>query len=81
MPVDPVASFLRMLASGRDDALLRFSLGNAYMRAANPQDAVTHLAAAVRHATDGRAVLHTDAVAAFPWLDVARLAAEHRTGN
>lgn len=35
-----------MLASGRDDALLRFSLGNAYL-AQEPARAVEHLARAV----------------------------------
>jgi Tfp pilus assembly protein PilF len=35
-----------MLATGRDDALLRFSLGNAYLKE-QPERAVEHLARAV----------------------------------
>ena len=37
-----------MLAAGRDDALLRFSLGNAYL-ADQPALAAEHLARAVEH--------------------------------
>jgi predicted Zn-dependent protease len=35
-----------MLAAGRDDALLRFTLGNAYLKK-QPEVAATHLARAV----------------------------------
>lgn len=36
-----------MLASGRDGALLRFSLGNEYLKAGRAAEAVTHLRRAV----------------------------------
>lgn len=38
----------RMLEQGRDSALLRYSLGNEYLKADNPCNAVTHLREAVR---------------------------------
>ncbi len=38
-----------MLAAGRDDALLRFSLGNAHLRLGEPERAAAHLRAAVEH--------------------------------
>jgi Tfp pilus assembly protein PilF len=38
-----------MLAAGRDNALLRFSLGNAYLGAGEPAKAVPHLQKAVEH--------------------------------
>lgn len=38
-----------MLAAGRDDALLRFSLGNAWLGANQPAQAVPHLQKAVEH--------------------------------
>lgn len=42
-------NFERMLAQGRDDALLRYALGNEYLKAARPAEAATHLRAALRH--------------------------------
>lgn len=41
-------NFERMLAQGRDSALLRFSLGNEYLKADNPCNAIIHLREAVR---------------------------------
>ena len=41
------ATFEAMLAKGQDNALLRFSLGNAYMGEGNPRQAVAHLRVAV----------------------------------
>lgn len=38
----------RMLAAGRDDALLRFSLGSAWLKAGDAARAAEHLAEAVR---------------------------------
>ena len=40
-------NFLAMLASGRDAPLLRFSLGNEYLKRDNPEKAVEHLRQAV----------------------------------
>lgn len=42
-------NFERMLAQGRDDALLRYALGNEYLKAARPAEAAVHLREAVRH--------------------------------
>ncbi len=38
-----------MLAKGQDNALLRFGLGNAYLKAGDPARAAEHLRAAVQH--------------------------------
>lgn len=38
-----------MLASGRDDAMLRFGLGSAYFNEKEFQKAVPHLEACIRH--------------------------------
>lgn len=40
--------FERMILDGKDSALLRFGLGNEYLRAGRHGDAVRHLEAAVR---------------------------------
>jgi tetratricopeptide (TPR) repeat protein len=42
-----LASFERMLASGKESALLRYSLGNEYLKTDDPASAVAHLARAV----------------------------------
>ena len=39
----------KMLASGKDNALLRFSLGNEYMKIDQAQTAAQHLEQAVKH--------------------------------
>ncbi len=44
-----IEQFEKMLAGGTDTPLLRFSLGNEYLAAADPEQAVTHLRAAVAH--------------------------------
>lgn len=44
---DRIAPLLRMLESGQDTALLRFSLGNEYLAAGDPEAAATHFAQAV----------------------------------
>jgi predicted Zn-dependent protease len=41
-----------LLARGPDTALLRYGLGNAYLKADDPATATAHLAAAVRHDPD-----------------------------
>ena len=46
-PSPALASFEKMLATGRDGALLRFSLGNEYLKTDDPGRAVEHLARAV----------------------------------
>jgi predicted Zn-dependent protease len=42
-----IEQFERMLASGQDNALLRFGLGNAYLKIGDPTRAVEHLRAAL----------------------------------
>lgn len=49
MAQSPIEAFEAMLASGRDDALLRFSLGNQYMKNGDAAAAAAHLRAAVVH--------------------------------
>ena len=46
-PSPALASFERMLAAGKDGALLRFSLGSEYLRAGDAAAAAAHLAQAV----------------------------------
>ena len=43
-----IASFEKMLGSARDGALLRFSLGNEYLKAGNARTAAGHLREAVK---------------------------------
>ena len=47
--MDPAERFEALLASGKDDALLRFGLGMHYLRAGDAARAATHLRAAVAH--------------------------------
>lgn len=42
-----IQNFEKMLATGKDNALLRFSLGNEYLKIADPANAATHLKQAV----------------------------------
>ena len=44
-----IENFEKMLAAGKDNALLRFSLGNAYLGAGEAAKAVPHLQKAVEH--------------------------------
>ncbi len=46
-PSPILASFERMLASGKDGALLRYSLGNEYLKASDVARAALHLREAV----------------------------------
>jgi len=46
-PSSALANFEKMLASGKDGALLRFSLGNEYLKAGDPASAATHFQRAV----------------------------------
>jgi predicted Zn-dependent protease len=49
MTGDLVTKLTRMLDAGRDNALLRFSLGSEFLKAGNPELAAEHLRAAVKH--------------------------------
>jgi predicted Zn-dependent protease len=44
-----IADFEAMLAAGRDNALLRYSLGNEYLKQGDAARAVEHLRRAVEH--------------------------------
>ena len=77
-----------MLATGRDDALLRFSLGNAYLKE-RPERAVEHLARAVELDPEYSAAwkIYAKALAAAKREDEAReafargIAAANRNGD
>ncbi len=47
MPGTALASFLKMLDSGKDNAVLRFSIGSEYLKQEQPAYAVSHLQRAV----------------------------------
>ena len=47
--MDMIDSLQKMLAGGQDNALLRYSLGNAYLKAKQYDEAIVHLAHAVVH--------------------------------
>ena len=47
--MNPVERFEAMLASGKDNALLRFSLGSHYLKEGDAGRAAEHLRAAVAH--------------------------------
>ena len=47
IPGSPLVNFEQMLAAGKDGALLRYSLGNEYLKANDPARAAEHLARAV----------------------------------
>ena len=49
MPGSTLDNLLNMLAAGRDNALLRFSLGNEYAKAGDHAAAAMHLRAALEH--------------------------------
>jgi predicted Zn-dependent protease len=46
-PSAALENFERLLAAGKDSALLRFSLGNEHLKAGEPERAALHLAQAV----------------------------------
>lgn len=46
---EPLENFLALLAGGRDNALLRFSLGNEYLKQGDALSAAEHLRRAVEH--------------------------------
>jgi len=45
--VSPLATLEKLLAAGKDSALLRFSLGNEYLKAGDARTAAEHLRRAV----------------------------------
>ena len=52
MGADPLERFEQLLASGKDNALLRFSLGMQYLSKGEAARAAEHLRAAVAHDAD-----------------------------
>lgn len=44
-----IESFVRLLEQGRDDAMLRFSLGSAYFQAEKLEEAIEQLEKAIAH--------------------------------
>ena len=76
-PSSALENFEKMLAAGKDGALLRFSLGNEHLKAGDPALACEHLARAVAIDPDytaawkfyGKALAaagrHDDALAAY----------------
>lgn len=48
MPSPLVQNLEKLLAAGKDNALLRFSLGSEYLKGAEPASAALHLAEAVK---------------------------------
>ena len=47
MTIPIIQNFEKILAGGKDNTLLRFSLGNEYLKAGEPASAVNHLRQAV----------------------------------
>lgn len=47
-PMSLIDNFEKMLAAGQDNALLRYSLGNAYLKEGRAAEAADHLAQAVQ---------------------------------
>lgn len=47
-----INNLLSMLEQGQDSALLRFSLGNAYLNSKDYKQAIEHLAQALKHDSD-----------------------------
>jgi Tfp pilus assembly protein PilF len=44
-----IANLLKLLADGRDNALLRFSLGAEYLKSGEAREAAAHLRSAIAH--------------------------------
>lgn len=47
--MDMIENMKKMLEGGRDDLLLRFGLGQALLKAGENEEAIIHLAQAVKH--------------------------------
>jgi Tfp pilus assembly protein PilF len=75
-----VERFEAMLASGRDDALLRFSLGMQYLQAGDAARAAAHLKHAVAHDADYSAAWKLLGKALGEAGDAAGAAAAYRDG-
>lgn len=47
-----IANLQQLLEQGQDNALIHFGLGNAYLNASKPAQAITHLRQALKHDPD-----------------------------
>ena len=47
-----ISNFQAMLEQGQDNALIRFGLGNAYLNSKDYEQAIEHLALALKHDPD-----------------------------
>jgi len=52
MPEQIISNLQSMLDQGQDNALIRFSLGNAYLNLKEYKQAIEHLALALKHDPD-----------------------------
>ena len=73
-------NFEAMLASGKDSALLRFSLGNAYLMAGDAERALPHLQAAIAQDPHYSAAWKLLGKALAQSGDLAAAAATYRAG-
>jgi predicted Zn-dependent protease len=87
--MNPAERFEALLASGKDNALLRFSLGLAYLNAGDAARAAPHLRAAVGHDADysaawkllGRALAESGSPAEARAAYLSGIAAAERKGD
>jgi predicted Zn-dependent protease len=78
-----IENFEKMLAAGKDSALLRFSLGNAYLQSEDQDShlrAITHLREAVKHDSDYSAAWKLLGKAYIAVGDVTNAADAYREG-
>jgi Tfp pilus assembly protein PilF len=75
-----IENFEAMLASGQDNALLRYSLGAAYLKEGEPDKAVEHLEQAVRQDPEYSAAWKTYAGALAARGDAGAAVNAYRTG-
>jgi Tfp pilus assembly protein PilF len=78
--MDPAQRFEALLASGKDSALLRFSLGMQYLAAGEPARAATHLRRAVEQDADYSAAWKLLGKALFESADAAGAMDAYRNG-
>ena len=84
-----IENFENMLANGQDNALLRFSLGNEYLKANEAGRACEHLAEAVRQNPDysaawklyGKALVASDQLVAAQTVYATGIAVAERLGD
>lgn len=75
-----IDNFEKLLAGGQDNALLRYSLGNEYLKAGDAPAAVRHLQRALEHDRDYSAAWKLLGKALTEAGDAAAAMAAYRTG-